>query len=120
EEICIPESGSVSFTFNAGGAGQTDKIRAAQDRAPLPVGWPVTFAEENGTLLVTLTPDDTALFDGARDFALFPEEWGMVDNTATASVAAANGKIVIAQARGDRKLSEVPTTKAVLTYTDGH
>lgn len=118
-EICIPESGSVMMTLNNGGAAQPEKIAAAQDSLPLPVGWPVSFSESGADLLVTITPDDPALFDDARDFNFFPEEWGLVDNAQTAAVAIKDGNVVIAQARGDRKLSEIPTTKAVLTYTDG-
>ena len=119
-EICIPESGTVSLTLNAGGAADGDKISAAQDNVPLPVGWDASFKQAGKELIVTITPNDPSLFDGARDFALFPEEWGMIDNTATASMAMAGGKLVIAQARGMRPLSEVPTDKMVLVYTDGH
>ncbi len=117
-EICIPESGSVSLTLNDNGASHEAAINAAQETVPLSVGWPVTFKETGNDLIVTITPDDPALLEGAHDFAFFPEEWGMVDNTATAAAAMKDGTLIIAQSRGDRTLSEVPTTKAVLSYTD--
>lgn len=117
-EICIPESGSVSLTLNMGGAGPADKIAAAQNETPLPVGWDASFRQAGKELIVTITPDDPSLFDGAHDFALFPEEWGMIDNSATAGMALSGGKLVIAQARGMRPLSEIPTGKMVVTYKD--
>lgn len=119
-EICIPESGSVSLTLNAGGPSHEQTLSTAQNSVPLPVGWDASFKEAGKDLIVTITPDDPSLFEGARDFALFPEEWGLVDNTATASMALSGDKLIIAQARGLRPLSEVPTDKMVLTYTDSH
>jgi thiol:disulfide interchange protein DsbD len=119
-EICIPESGSVSLTLNAGGPAHEQILSTAKNNVPLPVGWDASFKQAGEDLIVTLTPDDPSLFEGARDFALFPEEWGLVDNTATASMALSGDKLIIAQARGLRPLSEVPTDKMVLTYTDGH
>lgn len=119
-EICIPESGSVSLTLNNDGASHETAINQAQENVPLSVGWPVSFKEQGKELIVTITPDDAAILDGAHDFNFFPEEWGMVDNTGKAAAAMKDGVLVIAQARGDRPLSEVATTKAVLSYTDGH
>lgn len=120
-EICIPESGTYTLALNAGTTANPDAIARAHAMLPRDTGWKTSLFEERGLLVLRVVSDDGAApFPDASEIALFPEEWGLVDNTAQADARLINSgtTLEIRQARGQRDLADVPVSKIVIVSTD--
>lgn len=120
-DICIPETSTHSFTLNDG--SNTDNstvIGAAEATLPREQGWPVAYSEDRGNLRLSIAPAQTGAFDDIRieTLALIPEEWGIVDNSASVVASIDNNILTLRQKRGDRALSAVEGLRTLLTYTD--
>lgn len=120
EEICIPESHDVSLTLNPEADNVDDSALIDQARKTLPQerGWKAEFGEEQSNLVLSVTPDDISLFERADTVELFFEDWGLVSYPAPESVSIEGEKLVIRQLRGERDLSEIPMTRAVLKVSN--
>ena len=125
-EICIPETGSYEVTLNAPGEEQDNAsvIDAAYEHLPSPYPFAVTFREEDGKLFFSF---DVALrgmlstnMKAGTEFALMPDEWGLVNNAAKAKidVLAEQSTVVVSQERGERSLDDFREITAILGYTD--
>lgn len=116
KEICIPEAHDVSLEFNAGTIAEPDKIAAAEALLPETQEWQTSFYERNGQLVFKTVVEDVSLLNGATNITLLPEEWGVVDNNADASLEFLNTGFSVSQKRDDRELSETPEIPIVLSY----
>ena len=117
-EICIPETHSATLTLNNGAAGHPTAIATARAALPLDMGWESTMKEMDGELVATIHTDNNDAFANTRSVDIFPEEWGLIDNTAPSAASLTEDGLVIHKPRGERHLSEVPVTRAIVTYTD--
>lgn len=118
EEICIPESHTASLTLNGVQAGQPLSIASAQAKLPLAVGWEAQFEEDGDVLSVEISTDQITAFSQTESIVLFPEDWGLVDNTQDSQAVIEGNKLVITQKRGERDVSDIPVTKMVVAYED--
>lgn len=120
-DICIPETSTHKFTLNDGSnTNNGDVIRTAKAAMPRAQGWPVAYSEDRGSLKLNIAPAQPGAFDNIRieTLALLPEEWGIVDNSASVTASLQNNILTLRQKRGDRALSEIENLQALLTYTD--
>lgn len=117
-EICIPETHHAQLTLNGGQKAQGTTIAKARAKLPLETGWEAHISETNGTLEVRVLTPNTAPFAKTKSIDFFPEEWGLIDNTATPDAQITDAGLLIQQARGERELSDVPTAKGVVVYKD--
>jgi len=121
KDICIPETSEHTITLNDGSnVDNTDVITAAEGMLPKAEGWPLTYSEANGNLSITLAPANPEAFSDIRieTLALIPEEWGLVDNSASVIASIDNNILTIRQKRGDRALGEIKELRTLITYTD--
>ncbi len=130
EDICIPEQQTFEIRLNdpqaPGLAPGTPLIFTHAERAmPIATDWPAEFRIEDGNFTLDLPrPENTIIPEDAYDtFALFPEEWGLIDNTADARVTTDKKKnrLKITIPAGERDISALPqdseTVNFVLAYT---
>lgn len=120
-DICIPETSEHTLTLNDGSnADNTALITEAKANLPRTEGWPAAFSEQNGNLVVTISPANMEAFNDIRieTLALLPEEWGLVDNSATVLASMDGSILTLRQKRGDRPLSEVKDIRTLVTYTN--
>ncbi|PZO87564.1 MAG: disulfide bond formation protein DsbD [Micavibrio aeruginosavorus] len=117
-EICIPEKHEASFVIN----GDEEAVPAAIERAraaqPIEMGWPATYSEENGNLVVRIRTDAPSAFSKLNRIDLFPEEWGLIENTAATEAKLDGSTLILTHKRGDRDLSDAPLSKILITYED--
>ncbi|MCB1529394.1 MAG: thioredoxin family protein [Rhodospirillales bacterium] len=117
-EICIPETHQAQITLNGAEKAQASVIALARAELPLETGWEALISEENGTLEVRVIAENTAPFAKTGSIHFFPEEWGLLDNTAKPEAQITDTGLLIRQGRGERALSDVPTAKGVIVYQD--
>ncbi len=120
-DICIPETSTHSFTLNDGtNTDNSALIEAAKATLPLEQGWPAAYSEDRGNFRLSIAPAQPGAFDDIRieTLALMPEEWGIVENSASVIASIENNVLTIRQKRGDRALAEVEGVRTLLTYTD--
>ncbi|MGQ0526799.1 MAG: protein-disulfide reductase DsbD family protein [Alphaproteobacteria bacterium] len=114
KEECIPESGVYEITLNNDRATKSESLDGALALVPEEAPWKVTYNEKGGDLRLHLK-------DAAGEFAdaeFFPAEWGLVENTATATVEREGDHSVLKQARGTRLLTETGNFEGVVTYSE--
>ncbi len=116
-EICVPETHNVSIIFNKAMQPSPDKISTAEARLPENKPWSTSFVERDGQLIFKTIVKPTSFLVGAKNFTLFPEEWGAVDNNTNASLTILDDGFSISQKRGERTLSETPEIPLVLTFS---
>jgi thiol:disulfide interchange protein/DsbC/DsbD-like thiol-disulfide interchange protein len=118
-EICLPENHQIKLTLNGGqfeNSAILDKARAAM---PLDTGWATTIEEEKGDLIVTINTDTPNAFARIETIELYPEEWGLIDNTAPTRAEIKGDSLVLRHKRGDRPLAETPpVSRLVVAYKD--
>ena len=118
-EICIPETHTVSLTFGEDMGAAYDPLQTTDASLPYEAGWDSVYREDNGDLIFEARFDDgTSQRGDCKQTMLFPEEWGLVDNTAEASCEITPDGFILRQKRGERDLSEVPVSHAVLTFVE--
>lgn len=119
-EICIPETHEASFIINGDEDPVPAAIEMARSKLPLDMGWESGFTEKDGNLVVTVKTDTPSAFNKLSSIELYPEEWGMVTNTAMATASKNAETLTITQARAERLLSDVPVSKMVIAYEDAN
>lgn len=119
EEICIPEIGTYELILNDPNAPETDNaafFEKAEKKMPTPVSWDAGFSETAGNFVLTV--ELPAGLIGANpdtnDVALYPLDWGIIENPATPEITIENDTLTITQKRGDRALSVLESFGAVL------
>lgn len=123
KDICIPEISRHSFTLNDPSAPAPDPslIARALEAIPVLLDARALHFEKDGALVLTLSSADSkvmnALKMGSAD--LFPEEWGVIENTARTSVSSDKDSVTLVHARGVRPLAEVGEIRAVIAFPDG-
>ncbi len=117
-EVCIPETHKATLTLNDGSAGSPSAIAQARAALPVEMGWEAKMEKGEGALITAITTDPGSRFSSQDDIDILPEEWGLIDNTADATVTLDEdgGGLTIHKAGGDRDLGDVAVTKAILTY----
>lgn len=116
KEECIPEEESQTITLNDPMAEETDNgpfLRMARDKTPAAVEWAASFSEKDGNFILTIDPPPAA-FSCGGDVAVFPAEWGMIDNAAPAQIAFQEERITLTQKRGERPLDDIAKADFVL------
>lgn len=117
-DICIPETHDVFITFNGNTMAEPTKIAAAQAALPLEKNWPSTYQQIGQNFVLKTTHNDMADLKDATNVALLPEEWGAVDNNATANLRITETGFDVSQKIGERDLNEISDFPYVLTYTN--
>ncbi|MGE4313430.1 MAG: protein-disulfide reductase DsbD family protein [Pseudobdellovibrionaceae bacterium] len=119
DEICIPESQSLSLTIPVGDTAvpaNSEIFESAQDMMPKTFSGAVSAYEDNGELALSFTPAPKELVK-ADNINLFPSEWGLIVNgDAPEIVTKTDGSFVMKLARGGRELADVSMFDAVVTY----
>lgn len=118
-EVCIPESHTATLTLNGGTLAQPAAIAQARAALPVEMGWETHIRTQAGGMLeARVTTDSTDAFHKPGTIDFLPEEWGLIDNTAQASAELAPPGLIVRKAPGERALSDVPVTKALIVYED--
>lgn len=117
-EICIPETHTASFYINGDQYPAKEAVEAARAFMPLDTGWATSLSEEGKELIVTINTDTPSAFTNLKSIDLYPEEWGLIDNTTKTSAALKGDVLTLRHARGERPLSDAPVSKLVITYND--
>jgi thiol:disulfide interchange protein DsbD len=115
-DICIPETHDVFIAFNTGANPEPQNIAAAESKLPLEQSWNATFTADGSNLLISASDSDFSIFNGAKNITLNPEDWGAIDNNASASLNLTNTSLEIRQTIGERDLNELETLPIVVTF----
>ncbi len=118
EEICIPESHTESFIINGDENPVPAAVEIARTKLPIDMGWQTTMAESDGNLVVTIATDTPNAFNKLKSIELYPEEWGLIANSAKTSAKKDDKHLIITHPRGERDLSEAPLSNIVVVYED--
>ena len=112
-DVCIPETETLSITLGEGSSSLD--FTEARKALPETIHWRAEYYEENGHFLVNINfaPDYQL-----RDLAIFPAQWGIVDNAAPVEWMAASSVLGVKQKRGDRALAEIDTLDFILKTTN--
>lgn len=116
KDICIPETHDIMLIFNGSAAAEALKISKAEEQLPLDVSWDSEFYSDKENFFIHTTLEDTSLLEGAKDFALLPEDWGTVDNNADVDFEITKNGFTLTQKLGERQLSEITELPHVLSY----
>jgi thiol:disulfide interchange protein/DsbC/DsbD-like thiol-disulfide interchange protein len=86
EEICIPETGSASFSVSTGAESRIDSLEAftfveAEQAMPKKVAWPATLEPTGDGGVLTFDTDGIDL-QGAESAYFFPRPWGVINPAA--------------------------------------
>jgi thiol:disulfide interchange protein DsbD len=73
---------------------------------------------EGDNIIIDLRTAQTDIFAKPETIEFFPEEWGIIHNSAPVTATRTDTGLTVVQKRGERALGEVPVSKAVLTYED--
>lgn len=118
QEICLPESHTVSLILNGATPGSAVDIERARTHLPVDTGWEANMREEGENIIVDLRTTQTDLFVKPETIEFFPEEWGIIHNSAPGVATLNDTGLTFIQKRGERSLNEVPVSKALLAYED--
>ncbi len=119
EEICIPESHQASIVLNGTVPPSAEIMEEMRNSFPSDKGWDAAYSTRGSNFILSVTVAEGESLQGAKDFELFPEEWGLIENVAESSANIDGNVLTITQAHGERDFSEVPMSKMVIRYTDG-
>lgn len=117
-DICIPETHKASMILNGEQYPAAAAVETARTALPLEMGWATSITEEGGNLIVTIKTDAPGAFGKMESLELYPEEWGLIDNTKTTTARKEGDDLILSHPRGDRALSDVPVSKLVIAYED--
>lgn len=118
EKICIPETHNASFTINGDEDAVPAAIEMAKTKLPLLLNLETKTKEEDGTLSLQVKTDTPQAFSNTDSIELYPVEWGIIDNAQETTAAIDGSTLLLNHPRGDRKLSDVPQSDVLITYTD--
>lgn len=123
KDICVPESSDVSLVLPVSASDhspvQTNREIFAEARSKLPssANWQGLLEEQDQVLTLTFYPDpeERALLSGAKDIAFFPEEWGIIQNSASQKVSLSGEALTLSLQRDARLLSDISALHGVIT-----
>lgn len=116
EEICIPEFEDLSLTLpvaQAAASANESVFKEARSHLPMKVETNATFHQENGQFVFNAN-----LF-GFKPVAMFPAEWGLIDNAADQDVKNERDAATVTVKRGDRNMDKLETVRFVLVNDKG-
>lgn len=121
KEECIPEYGTYSLTLN-GPESEEDNAAYFQNALarlpqPLPEEGKADFQESGGDFVLRVEID--SLPETLRGAEFYPEEWGVIVNSAPSSVKTENGVFYLSQKRDQRSLAGMDTVKGILAFGEG-
>ncbi|MGH1374841.1 MAG: protein-disulfide reductase DsbD family protein [Alphaproteobacteria bacterium] len=118
-EICIPESDTVSTKIKSDNIDNNIYITDAKQKLPKEITGNFNYSETDGTLKLALTPDQQDLFSevNPNNIEFFPIEWGIIDYVEQPNVSVNGKDITLTHARSDRQLSELSKLEGVLVIT---
>ncbi|MEZ5814577.1 MAG: protein-disulfide reductase DsbD family protein [Alphaproteobacteria bacterium] len=120
KEECIPEYGSHPLTLNGPNAAIEDNspyIQAARQDLPEKTNWPVYHSENNGDFVLNITaPTDILSQINLASMAFFPEEWGLLSNTAPVQALIQDNTLILKQTRGERAINSVKEFTGILSF----
>lgn len=118
KEECIPEYGTYSLTLN--GSEIVDNsafFENALSKLPIAVDWKTTVKQDDKNLRLTIDlPSDIAKDIKPETLALYPLDWGLIENAKTQSALLDENTLKFIQAKGERDYKELETTSFVVTY----
>jgi thiol:disulfide interchange protein/DsbC/DsbD-like thiol-disulfide interchange protein len=122
KDICIPAFGELTLALNDPMAMDEDNsayFEQALERLPETADWKADFLENGGDLVVNIAlPNGFAQNVDLSSVALFPADWGFIDNAAAQSAMINDNILTLTQKRGDRDLSAIENAGAVLAFND--
>lgn len=118
-EICIPESSTLSLHLNDPdnlNAEQSEFITAAQTKLPKEIKGQFFFHEADALLHLSLTPENRTILNTATEdnTEFFPHDWGIINHVAMPQVSIENGSITIKHERGDQPVKDLKTISGLL------
>ncbi len=120
KEECIPEYGTYTLTLNGSGSGFEDNtvfFKKARSKLPQNTDQSVFFEEKDGHLVLNIPFESEKLATlNHESFEFFPDDWGLIENTAAPEITIDQEMLTFKQRRGERALSELKTIKGVATY----
>lgn len=118
EEICIPEFGTYTMTFNDGSAGDPVAITEARSHLPIPMSWPVEHSLNGEVIDFTIMTESTDKFAKAENIEIFPVEGGLIANAEPPITQILDTGLLISRAAGELETSSIPKTDIVVAYTN--
>lgn len=124
KETCIPEYGTYTLKLNGAESDLEDNtafLSFAQTRIPQHTDQSVSYHEAQNDFVLSLkmNEDEIMAIDPAT-LTFFPEDWGLIENTAPVRASFEDNIITLKQTRGERLLSEIKTSdgsiQGVLSY----
>ncbi|HOO52174.1 MAG TPA: protein-disulfide reductase DsbD family protein, partial [Alphaproteobacteria bacterium] len=123
-DICVPEYTTATLVLPVAGAGviasetDPDFFAAARSAMPHKKIWQGMIEEQDQTLKISFHPEEVAIpeLQNATDLFFFPEEWGILINSAPQEIAIKNNRLEILVQRDTRPLSKIENLSGVLTY----
>ena len=109
-DICIPESHNVSLTLNGDELPQPEAISEAETKLPTVINSDAQFRISGENVEIELGENNNL----SSSFFIAPEEWGIVANTAEASIDGST----VTQKVGDREWDDVPE-QANFVFVEG-
>lgn len=122
KDICIPEFGELDITLNAQEAMDEDNsayFQQAHSKLPEPVSWRADFLQNGEDLVVNIDlPPGFAQNAEMDSIALFPADWGMIENAAPQRPMINEDVLSISQKLGERDISAMNEAKILLAFND--
>lgn len=122
KDICIPEFAELELTLNDPKAMDEDNsayFTQARTKLPEPVTWQADFLQNGDDLVVNIAlPNGFTQNVIPASVSLFPTDWGFINNAADQSVMINDNILTITQKRGDRDISAIEHTGALLAFSD--
>ena len=122
KEECIPEKAVYEITLNGPEGASEDNaeyLNAALEKLPKDSAWAPMFNENGDIFSLSGAPPQDEAFAGAKPDSLefFPEDWGVIENSAPAALDMASGIITITQRRGDQPIDKLEKSRGLLAFT---
>lgn len=118
EEICIPEFGDYTITFNDDTMGDPVTIAEARATIPTQVDWPADYKQKDGKIEFHTTLEKTDIFADLESIEIFPLEPGLIANAADPYAQTTDRGLMISQAVGDLNIDHIAATDAVIAYNN--
>lgn len=118
-DICIPETSTISIDLNNPDDLDTDNSASIEDaysKIAKPINGAFLYSESEKILHLSLIPEDRTLLNEAtaENLEFFPLDWGIINHLAMPNVQIEDGVITINHERGDQALSEIKEMKGLL------